>query len=87
MGTEGGLTTGEREDKGARLPTPAALATAAPDKDWTRSSINRRGRKTEVYLLTRPVLIASGGLHRPSRPRPTRPRTQTKHRTLLNMPG
>lgn len=47
---------GRPAKKGARLPTPAALATAAPDKDWTRTSIDRRGRKTDVDLLTRPVL-------------------------------
>jgi len=47
---------GRPAKKGARLPTPAALATAAPDKDWTRASIDRRGRKTEVDLLTRAVL-------------------------------
>jgi len=47
---------GRPAKKGARLPTPAVLAIAAPDKDWTRASINRRGRKTEVDLLTRAVL-------------------------------
>jgi len=47
---------GRPAKKGARLPTPAAQATAAPDKDWTRASINRRGRTTDVDLLTRAVL-------------------------------
>jgi len=47
---------GRPAKKGARLPTPAAQATAADPKHWIRASINRRGRKTEVDLITRPVL-------------------------------
>jgi hypothetical protein len=47
---------GRPAKKGTRLPTPPEQAAAATAAQGTRTSIDRRGRDTDVDLLARPVL-------------------------------